>query len=478
MAAKKVKLAKNLILSVTAQVISLIVSFVLGFIVPKFIDEYQYSYWQTYVLYVGYVGVLHFGLLDGIVLRYSQYDYDELEKNRIRSQFQILLAFTSILSALTCGISCIFLESTSLWIVILVSVGIITKNIFTYTSYSFQITNRIHKYAFLVIAQRAAYAVVVVILLALKVNDFYWYCIAELFGDICAIFIGAFLNRGLYFGKALPIKEAFKESWINVSAGLFLMIANLSSALIVGAAKMIIQWRWDELVFGKIAFSFSVSNLFLTFVTAISVVLFPSMKRMDQSELPDLYDKIRQIISPILFVSLLFYFPVCKILNLWLPKYNASLPYLGILLPIIIFSSKVSLLTNNYLKAYRKEKQMLLINLLSIALGIVLFSVFAFAASNLELVLYSVVLVVVVRSVVSEVYAMKLIGKLNKKSILDFAVEIVMTAIFIVAARLAGLLYGALIYLGAAVVYLIIYRKSLVAIFKKIAAKFRRRNEN
>ncbi len=478
MAAKKVKLAKNLILSVTAQVISLIVSFVLGFIVPKFIDEYQYSYWQTYVLYVGYVGVLHFGLLDGIVLRYSQYDYDELEKNRIRSQFQILLAFTSILSALTCGISCIFLESTSLWIVILVSVGIITKNIFTYTSYSFQITNRIHKYAFLVIAQRAAYAVVVVILLALKVNDFYWYCIAELFGDICAIFIGAFLNRGLYFGKALPIKEAFKESWINVSAGLFLMIANLSSALIVGAAKMIIQWRWDELVFGKIAFSFSVSNLFLTFVTAISVVLFPSMKRMDQSESPDLYDKIRQIISPILFVSLLFYFPVCKILNLWLPKYNASLPYLGILLPIIIFSSKVSLLTNNYLKAYRKEKQMLLINLLSIALGIVLFSVFAFAASNLELVLYSVVLVVVVRSVVSEVYAMKLIGKLNKKSILDFAVEIVMTAIFIASARMAGLLYGALIYLGAAVVYLIIYRKSLVAIFKKIAAKFRRGNEN
>lgn len=478
MAVKKVKLAKNLILSVTAQVISLIVSFVLGFIVPKYIDEYQYSYWQTYVLYVGYVGVLHFGLLDGIVLRYSQYDYDELEKNRIRSQFQILLAFTSILSALTCGISCIFLESTSLWIVILVSVGIITKNIFTYTSYSFQITNRIHKYAFLVIAQRAAYAVVVVILLALKVNDFYWYCIAELFGDICAIFIGAFLNRGLYFGKALPIKEAFKESWINVSAGLFLMIANLSSALIVGAAKMIIQWRWDELVFGKIAFSFSVSNLFLTFVTAISVVLFPSMKRMDQNELPDLYDKIRQIISPVLFVSLLFYFPVCKILNLWLPKYNASLPYLGILLPIIIFSSKVSLLTNNYLKAYRKEKQMLLINLLSIALGIVLFAVFAFAASNLELVLYSVVLVVVVRSVVSEVYAMKLIGKLNKKSILDFAVEIVMTAIFIASARMAGLLYGALIYLGAAVVYLIIYRKSLVAIFKKIAAKFRRGNEN
>ena len=34
-------------------------------------------------VHVGYVGVLHFGLLDGIVLRYSQYDYDELDKPRI-----------------------------------------------------------------------------------------------------------------------------------------------------------------------------------------------------------------------------------------------------------------------------------------------------------------------------------------------------------------------------------------------------------
>ena len=58
------KFAKNVIYSVLAQIISLSVSFVLTLIVPRFIDEYQYAYWQTYVLYVGYVGVLHFGLLD------------------------------------------------------------------------------------------------------------------------------------------------------------------------------------------------------------------------------------------------------------------------------------------------------------------------------------------------------------------------------------------------------------------------------
>ena len=136
--------------------------------------------------------------------------------------------------------------------------------------------------------------------------------------------------------------------------------------LLIGSAKMIVQWRWDELVFGKVSFAFSVSNLFLAFVTAISVVLFPSLKRMNQEDLPAVYKKIRGAVSPLLFFAMLFYFPGCVILRAWLPRYAESLRYLGILLPIIVFASKVSLLTNNYLKAYRKENLMLKINVFSI----------------------------------------------------------------------------------------------------------------
>ena len=63
------KIGRNLGLSLLAQVVSLVTSFVLGFIVPKFIDEYQYSYCQTYLRFICYVSLLHFGVLDGLVLR-------------------------------------------------------------------------------------------------------------------------------------------------------------------------------------------------------------------------------------------------------------------------------------------------------------------------------------------------------------------------------------------------------------------------
>ena len=302
------KFTTNVILSIVAQIISLAVSFVLTLVVPKFIDDFQYAYWQMYVLYVGYVGVLHFGLLDGLVLRYSKYDYEELDKRKVLSQLQILSVFLSVVSAIAIISALVAMGGEIEIIVILVASGVITKNLVTYCSYMFQITNRISKYVVMIISQRLVYGLIVVVLLILRVNDFYWYCIADLCGDCVGIIIGIIFNRELFFGKFQPLKETFSECKINISSGIILMLANWSALLMIGGAKMIIQWRWDELLFGKVSFAFSVSNVFLVFITAISVVMFPSLQRVERDKLPQMYKTIRNVLSPLLFFIMIFYF--------------------------------------------------------------------------------------------------------------------------------------------------------------------------
>lgn len=275
------KLAKNITLSMIAQLISLFASFILGLILPKYISEYSYSYVQMYTLYASYVGMMHFGLLDGLILRYAQYDYDQLDKERIKSQFQVLLSLTSLLMIIG-----IFLSLISNWngitknVVILVAISIVTKNILTYTLYTFQLTNRIKMYASTVIIQRAVHVLAVILLLVFKIDSFYWYCLADLFGDIFGIVFGYFNNKGLYFGKSINVNDQLKEAGINIGVGIPLLIANLSSQYIIGGGKMIIQWRWDTLTFGKISFAFSISTLFANFMAAASVAIFPSLKRM------------------------------------------------------------------------------------------------------------------------------------------------------------------------------------------------------
>lgn len=457
------KFATNVVMSIAAQIVSLAVSFVLTLIVPRFIDEYQYAYWQTYVLYVGYVGVLHFGLLDGLVLRYSKYDYEELDKAKLRSQFIVLLAFTGIITVIMGGVSLLILGGENKLIFTLVAIGIVTKNVFTYSAYMLQITNRISKYVIITIVQRLTYGLIVVLLIALKVNDFYWYCVADLLGDCLAIVIGFFFNRGLYLGKAISPRETFNEVKINILSGIILMMANWSAMLMIGSAKMIIQWRWDELVFGKVSFAFSISNVFLIFVTAISVVLFPSLQRIDSDKLPQMYKSIRSILSPLLFFIMIFYYPGCWILNKWLPAYSQSLVYLGVLLPMIIYSSKVSLLTNNYLKVYRKEKSLLLVNVTSIAVGISIFALCAYVFNNLFAVIACVVFVIMLNSVLAEIFVSKII---HVNLIKEFIVEAIMTAGFILCASLLPLWWGCLAYFGIFVMYAILNYKSIVTFFK------------
>lgn len=446
---------KNVVLSIVAQMISLLVSCVLNLIVPKFIDEMQYAYWQTYVLYVSYVGILHFGLLDGIVLRYSQYDYDELNKAVLRSQFLILTIITTI-SAVIIAITTIEMNGQATkTIVVLIAIGVITKNVFTYTSYTFQITNRINGYVRLVISQRLFYGIGVLLLIVFGLKAFWLFCAMDLLADVLGVLLGARSNQGLYFGSLPERRVTMSELKLNMISGMMLLIANWSSMFVVGSARMIVQWHWDLLTFGKVSFAFSMSGLFLAFVTAASVVLFPSLKRMDEEQLPGVYRKIRNSLSPALFMCMIGYYPGCYILHLWLPAYENSLFYLGILLPIIVFTSKINLLTNNYLKAYRKERNMLIINLFSVLIAVTAFVLCAYVFNNLNALLVCVVFAEMMRSIVSEIVVTKII-RINIT--IDILMETALTLLFIVITWYFSLPLGCVIYSICFVIYLFINR--------------------
>lgn len=455
-----VTVAKNVILSVGVQAVSVIVGFILNLVVPKFISEYDYSYWQTYLLYSQYVGVLHFGLLDSIVLRYSQYDYDELDKTSVRSQYLAVMAIDVFFAVgLPVVAFCFVTDTVSRVLVILLSITIFVEITYNYVSFTFQITNRIKEYAKYIICYRLIYCVLILLELVTGRKEYFWFCIAYLAADILAIvYFGFRYSRELFWGKPLPVKQLLPELKETLSAGIWLMIASYAATFLIGSGKMVIQWFWDTLTFGKVSLAFSLSSFVLQFVTAISVVLFPSIKRMKADALPGMYSDIRSAISPLLFIALIFYYPGCAILEVWLPKYSESLVYLGILMPVIVYSSKVSLLTNNYLKAYRRERQLLMINASIVLSGFMIFLLCGYVLHNLYLLLVMVVIMIIARSIVSEFAVIRIIGG---KMVGDLILELILTFIFIISTICFNRWVGCGIYGIMLLIYLIIKRKSI-----------------
>ena len=97
---------------------------------------------------------------------------------------------------------------------------------------------------------------------------------------------------------------------------------------------------------------------------------------------------------------------------------------------MIVYESRVTLLTNNYLKTYRKERLMLLINLVSVSVAFALYLVSAYVLDSLFVLLACLVAVVIVRSVVSEIVVMRII---NRRRYAPFAVELAFIVMFIFA---------------------------------------------
>lgn len=439
------QLFKNMIISVIAQGVSLLTSTLLMLLIPKILSIYNYSQYQSYALYIGYVGIILFGILDGIILRYSKYDYDKLDKNNMRFQF-IAILIICIFWAVIMIFVAIMMKNR---LIIFLGIGIVIKNIYTFCSYIFQLTNRIYNYALIVIVDRLIYALCIIVIVYFKLNKYEYIVCADLFSDLITIIACVVFDSKLYIGKIKNIMSCFKELLKNAKSGIKLMISNISNALIIGIAKVMIKSIWGAIIFAKVAFGFSVSGIIMSFVSAISVVLFPSFRRVETNSLKNNYKNIRFKLNIFLYFMLASYFPLSIFLNHYIPQYSESIIYLSFLFPINIFDAKNSLLINNYLKSFRKETYMFKVNICTFIISVLLFTLIAIS-NNRYFFLMLLILIVMIKSMILENKIAKICEiKLTKEHLLDG----MMVVFFIVLTFIFNELLGFTIYITVCILF-------------------------
>ena len=89
-------------------------------------------------------------------------------------------------------------------------------------------------------------------------------------------------------------------------------------------------------------------------------------------------------------------------MSLWLPNFNNALQYLPLVFPIMLFETKTSILTNSYMKALRKESDLLKVNIFTLILSIVFSSMIYIYSDSLENCLILLVIVSFTKYVVSD----------------------------------------------------------------------------
>ena len=466
MNSKAKSVLKSFSYSFTANITSMVISMVLVAFVPKFFGPEEYSYWQLYIFYTGFVGFFHFGWADGIYLRHGGREYDKLDRSMFHAQFWLLVFFEIIIAAGLSVFIFIFVNDADKSLILLLTalccVLVLPR---TMLQYILQGTNRIKDYARNLIAEKVMYGVLVVVMLVVGVRTYSYLLLADIFAKAVTLVLMCISCKDIVVKKGLMVVAGIKEAWANIGVGIKLMFANVASLLIVGIVRYAIEWKWDVKVFGKVSLAMSVSNMMMLFITAISIVVFPILKRMPQEKWAGNYRMLRALLVMPMLGLLILYYPAKVVLSAWLPKYAESLVYMALMFPMCMYEGKMSLLTNTFMKAMRMEKYMLITNMVTLVLSVASTVVTVVWLGSLPLAVVSITILLTFRSVFSELILTK---KLSIRIWLDLFLELALTALFIASGWFIQSWLSVAVYAAAYLVYLILRYKNVKFIFKTV----------
>ena len=162
------------------------------------------------------------------------------------------------------------------------------------------------------------------------------------------------------------VEQVLNDIKENIKCGIKLMVATYAGSLIVSSVRMIVDASWGVEVFGVFSFSLTLSNVFLTFISQASIVIFPALRRVPENGQKKVYIMMRNALSLILPLVMVGYLPIVMIVHQFLPQYIDSLAFLPMFLPICTFDGKMQMLCSSFFKALRKENTLLKINLFTL----------------------------------------------------------------------------------------------------------------
>tara|TARA_Y100000385_G_scaffold214401_1_gene222929 strand:+ start:5670 stop:7085 length:1416 start_codon:yes stop_codon:yes gene_type:complete len=457
------KILKNALFVLGAQLLILIISITRSLILPAFFSVESYGYWQIYLFYSAYVGIFALGFNDGIYLRYGDKDYKELPFAKLRMSIRIFSLMLLVITILIVFLTNFFIANGDMRYALIFSgfniFVLCLTGVFTHV---LQITNQLKKYSFFSVADKALVIVTVVLMFFLNNNNFKLIIIIDFLAKVLVLVAMIYFCKELWIGRNVSFSIAFKEVKNNMGVGVKLLIANLLGMLIIGMGRFLIQ------VFGKIedfatySFGITITALVLTAITAFSLVLYPSIKRLDKNKYDKYFENINSFINAFNFSALLMYFPAYLCVIYFYSKYTDMLPYLNLLFVVAILQGKMSILNNTFYKVMRKEKEMLIANLISVLFFAILAPIVFFFTKSIWSIAFTTVATMMIRCYASEIYLKKLMHiQLDYK----FVVEIVFIIVFIITTSLMNLKYGTLMYL----LFLTIWISLNISEWKKIA---------
>lgn len=468
---------KDTLSVLSSNALVLLSGIVSGLILPKLMGVNDYGYYKIFNLYIGYTALLHFGFVDGILLKHAGQEYSNLDTNLFRRNSQFFLVMQAVITAVIVAVSSVIFTGVYRFIFLLIGFDTFAVNVSAYYQYVSQSTLRFNELSTRKILQAVFRIIIIVLLYVLaKINiisrfDYRTFLVAWVIVDTILTIWYIWTYRDITFG---PIESKRSKFSVSLSEyfrqGLILTVAYQVTNLILSLDRQFVSILYSTRRYAIYSFAYTLISLVTALVNAVSLVLFPSLRRNTIRNALKNYSNSISTMLLLVFFSIIVYFPLCIFIEWYLPNYSASLVYLRVLFPGLAINSCMNAIIFNYYKLLNANKRYFLTSVIILFIAILAnFLAFKIFDSPLAISISSL-LVLILWYILAEGY---LVRKYHIKWLKNFAYILVVSLSFYIITEEPSYYLGFVIY---AVVYLVItllfYQDLLKTLKEKLVTMF------
>ena len=353
---------KNNILRVfSANLLTLISGILIGFVIPAVLSLRGYAYVKTYILYVGYIGFLHLGFIDGMYIKYGGKSIDEIDKGILKAEHRVF----NIIQLIATGIFMVISFIKNDFVILLLALSIIPINTSTFHKLFYQATGEFKKFTNISYIYTLIYlSANLSLALIFKSSNYKLYCLSSLIGHIVVLIILEFK----FWRDFKSIKSIYdKTIWNNIKVGFVILIANLGIVIFNATDLWFIKLLFNSNEFAYYSFAVSMLNVINIMIMSISVTFYNYLAREEKEELVKKLKIIFLIIGSFCSLS---YFIFSMIVNIFLEKYISSLSIIAISFAGFPYIIAIKGLFINIYKARKDERKYLKVMLLMVVIAI------------------------------------------------------------------------------------------------------------
>ena len=345
------RIAKGATIILIANVVNMLISIITNFILPQNLSTDTYASIKLYQLYLSYVGILHFGAVDGIYLRYGGKNLSTLGREEIGKSLSTFRWFQILIVVVGCVVSLV----TKDMILLVVSLMVLPTNMLSYYKYLYQACGEFKAYSrILNIVTIGMFIVNMGLVLVIKSDNYIPYIVGYLLVNALMLVYTEISFSSKY---KVPIKN---QNSISVSAlvydmrnGILLTLGNFASILMTSMDRWFVKIFIGTTAFAQYAFAVSIEHFLNTAATPVTITFYNGFCTDDSIE------KIKMLRKCVIFLSASLVssaFAIKFITEVYLTKYQNAIDVMFYLFAAQFFYVVIKSIYNNLYKVRKRQK--------------------------------------------------------------------------------------------------------------------------